>query len=104
MYEISDRRVERKVCNSLILFSIFHHSLPPLRFLESRRLVTRGKFGVTIAEKPSFQTARHRSWQHQKGLTKHRIVESMMIFCILKSSNVCICTYIMNLRYGTETD
>lgn len=69
MYEISDRRVERKVCNSLILFStIFHHSLRPCVFLESRRLVTRGKFGVTIAEKPSFQTARHRELA-SKGAT-----------------------------------
>lgn len=56
MYEISDLRVERKVYNSLILFStIFQHSLRPCIFLESRRLVARGKFGVTIAEKQGSQ-------------------------------------------------
>lgn len=52
MYETSDRRVERKVYNPLILFStIFQHSLRPCIFLESRGLVAHGKFGVTIAEK-----------------------------------------------------
>lgn len=52
MYETSDRRVERKVYNPLILFStIFQHSLHPCIFLESRGLVAYGKLGVTIAEK-----------------------------------------------------
>lgn len=52
MYEISDHRVERKVYNPLILSSkIFQLSLHPCIFLESRGLVTLGKFGVTIAEK-----------------------------------------------------
>ena len=52
MYEISDRRVERKVYNPLILFStIFQLSLHHCIFLESRGLVAHGKFGVAIAER-----------------------------------------------------